>query len=290
MTGCQMRYLAFLSDDPAALADFYRRHFELEEIGRSNQGDVSLTDGFYNMTFLRRRAELNEPHMETGLHHVGVQVASLERALAEYRRTAFGEVVVEEPGGVHFGDLRFFDPECMPVSVSEGSFGAPSTRDVRPARIQHVAFNSLLPQRILHFYSTVFGFREVTNSVSFRGRGRMNRFAGDGVTNLAIHPYFHDTEGHEPRFGVNHFGFLVPDMERRLDALSKEIEVARRPANRPFAEYRLQDPEGNKFDLSQAKGWEVDIDVWEVEGERREGRFETGEPGTRKELGGAAPA
>ncbi len=288
MTGCQMRYLAFLSDEPQALAEFYQRHFALIELGRSNEGDVSLSDGFYNLTFLRRREALNEPHLENGLHHVGLQVDSMERALAEYRRTTYGEVVVDEPSGVHFGDVRFFDPEGMPVSVSEGGFGAPATREVRPARIQHVAFNSLLPQRILHFYSTVFGFREVTNSVKFRGRGRMNRFAGDGVTNLAIHPYFHDTEGHEARFGVNHFGFLVNDMDRRLDALSKEIQVAKRPANRPFAEYRLFDPEGNKFDLSQAKGWEVDIDVWEVDGERREGRFETGEPGTRQSMGGTA--
>lgn len=288
MPGCQMRYLAFLSDEPASLADFYVRHFQLEELGRSNSGDVSLTDGFYNLTFLRRREDLMEPHLENGLHHVGLQVDSMERAIAEYRNTTFGELIVEEQGGVHFGDKRFFDPEGMPVSVTEGSFGAPAQRDVRPARIQHVAFNSLLPQRILHFYSTVFGFREVTNSIGFRRRGRMNRFAGDGVTNLAIHPYFHDTEGHEPCFGINHFGFLVSDMDKRLDALSKEIHVAKRPANRPFAEYRLEDPEGNKFDLSQAKGWEVDIDVWEVDGERREGRFETGEPGTRQEMADTA--
>ena len=65
-----MRYLAFLSDDPAALADFYARHFELDELGRSNEGDVSLGDGFYNLTFLKRRDDLLELHNETGLHHV----------------------------------------------------------------------------------------------------------------------------------------------------------------------------------------------------------------------------
>ena len=52
MVNGHMRYLAFLSDDPAALADFYARHFELDELGRSNEGDVSLGDGFYNLTFL----------------------------------------------------------------------------------------------------------------------------------------------------------------------------------------------------------------------------------------------
>lgn len=284
MPQCQLRYLAFLSDDPASLADFYARHFALDELGRSNQGDVSLTDGFYNMTFLRRRAELNEPHMDLGLHHVGLQVDDMARVMDAYRRTTYGDVVVAEPGGIHFGDQRFFDPECMPVSVSEGSFGAPAKRQSRVPHIAHIAFNALIPQRTLAFYSSVFGFRELTNSVNFRGRGRANRFAGDGVTNLAIHPYYHDTEGHEARFGVNHFGFLVNDIDHKLETLSKEIEVVARPANRPFAEYRLVDPEGNKFDLSQAKGWEVDIDVWEVDGERRHGRFATGEPGTRREM------
>lgn len=263
MTACPFRYLAFLSDDPGALADFYSRHFALNELGRSNEGDVSLSDGFYNITFLRRRADLNELHNDTGLHHVGVQVPDIGEVTREYLRCMPDGVMVAEPGGLHFGERRFFDPECCPVTVSEGSFGAPEKRDVRTPRIAHIALNALVPQRTLEFYSSVFGFREVNTSLTYRERGRLNRFAGDGVTNLAIHPFYNKNEGHEARYGVNHFGFLVDDIERKLDVLSKEIEVAPRPEDRPFAEFRLFDPEGNKFDLSQAKGWEVDVDVWD---------------------------
>ena len=129
--------------------------------------------------------------------------------------------------------------------------------------IAHIAFNALIPQRTLAFYSSVFGFRELTNSVNFRGRGRANRFAGDGVTNLAIHPYYHDTEGHEARFGVNHFGFLVNDIEQKLENFAKETETAPRPAARPYAEYRVRDPEGNGVDLSKTKGWEIGLGKWE---------------------------
>jgi catechol 2,3-dioxygenase-like lactoylglutathione lyase family enzyme len=254
--------LSFLSDEPASLADFYARHFDLEELGRSNQGDVSLSDGFYNLTFLKRRDELLELHNETGLHHVGLRVPSLAEALAQYRVVRPGGVIVPEKGGVHFGDVRIFDPETNPVTLSEGDFGV-GVRKTRIPRIAHVAFNALVPQDILAFYGAIAGFREVKTSFTFRQRGRLNRFAGDGVTNLAIHPFYNDNEGHEARFGVNHFGFLVDDIDRKLDALSKEIEVAVRPESRPFAEYRLFDPEGNKFDLSQMKGWEVDIDVWD---------------------------
>lgn len=263
MTVGQFRYLAFYSDDPASLADFYSRHFGLAEIGRSNEGDVSLTDGFYNIAFIRRRPDLDEPNMSPGLHHVGLQVRDMAEATRNFLQAMPGGTMVSERGGLHFGERRFYDPELMPVSISTGSFGAPTKRQVKTPRIAHIAFNALVPQRTLEFYSTVFGFREITTSLQFRQRGRLNRFAGDGVTNLAIHPFYNDTEGHEARFGVNHFGFLVNDMDRKLDALSKEIPVAKRPEVRPFAEYRLFDPEGNKFDLSQAKGWEVDIDQWD---------------------------
>ena len=264
MTASPLRYLAFLSDDPGALADFYSRHFALDELGRSNEGDVSLSDGFYNITFLRRRAALNELHNDTGLHHVGIQVSDIGEAAREYLRCMPDGVMVAEPGGLHFGERRFFDPECGPVSVSTGSFGAPEKRDRRMPRVAHIALNALVPQRILEFYSSVFGFREVNTSLTWRENGRLNRFAGDGVTNLAIHPFYNAaSEGHESRFGVNHFGFLVDDIDHKIDTLSKEIEVTARPESRPFAEYRLFDPEGNKFDLSQTKGWEVDFDVWD---------------------------
>jgi len=259
----RIRYLAFLSDDPGALADFYGRHFGLDELGRSNEGDVSLTDGFYNMTFLRRRPDLHELHNETGLHHIGLQVADIGEVTREYLRCMPDGVMVAEPGGLHFGERRFFDPESGPVTVSTTGFGAPAERDLRLPHIAHIALNALIPQRMLEFYTSVFGHREVNTSLTYRQRGRLNRFAGDGVTNLAIHPFYNDTEGHEARYGVNHFGFLVDDIDRKLEALSKEIEVAARPESRPFAEYRLFDPEGNKFDLSQKKGWEVDVDVWD---------------------------
>lgn len=263
MAKSRLRYLAFLSDEPAGLAEFYARHFELRELGRSNEGDVSLTDGFYNVTFLRRRPGLGELHNDTGLHHVGVQIDDMAEATRDYLRAVPDAVMVSEPGGLHWGDRRFFDPECSPVSLSTGGFGAPEKRELRMPHIAHIALNALVPQRILEFYSSVLGFREVNTSLDFRERGRLNRFAGDGVTNLAIHPFYNDTEGHEARYGVNHFGFLVDDIDRKLEALAKEIEVAPRPESRPFAEYRLFDPEGNKFDLSQSKGWEVDVDVWD---------------------------
>ena len=40
----RIRYLSMLCADPSALASFYKLQFGLEELGRSPEGDMSLTD------------------------------------------------------------------------------------------------------------------------------------------------------------------------------------------------------------------------------------------------------
>ena len=258
----RIRYLAFLSDSPGDLADFYGRHLDLEELGRSNHGDISTTDGFFNITFLKRRDELHESRTECGLHHIGIEVDNLAETLERYRALRPNMPIIDEPGGLHFGDVRIFDPEGSPISLSEKPFGV-EAETTRLPRLRHIAYNALWPEGILNFYILMFGYRELGASRERRKQGKANRFAGDGWTNLAIHPFYSPSEGHEARYGVNHFGFLVPDVAHKVDEFAREIPVAKRPDSRPYAEYRLRDREGNMFDLSQTKGWEVDVDKWE---------------------------
>ncbi|MEE9291276.1 MAG: hypothetical protein V3U99_09675, partial [Alphaproteobacteria bacterium] len=56
-------YLAVLSEDPESLAGFYVRYFGFEELGRTKDGDVTLTDGGFNITLFRHRPDLGEPRM-----------------------------------------------------------------------------------------------------------------------------------------------------------------------------------------------------------------------------------
>jgi catechol 2,3-dioxygenase-like lactoylglutathione lyase family enzyme len=263
MTTGRLRYIAYLSEDPDMMADFYTRHLELDELGRSNEGDVSLTDGFYNITFLKAREELGEPDNTIGLHHVGLQVDDMDRVITKYLdRTPRGEVI-DERGGLHFGEVRIYDPECRVVSLSTSDFGVDG-EELRHPRLAHIAYNAIDPTSVLEFYSELFGFRELDTSFERRRDNRKNRFAGDGFTNLAIHPYYNGaSEGHESRFGVNHIGFLVNDIERKLENFTKEIPTEARPSTRPYAEYRVRDPEQNGVDLSKTKGWEIDLGKWE---------------------------
>ncbi|HXG51995.1 MAG TPA: VOC family protein [candidate division Zixibacteria bacterium] len=259
----KLRYIAFISENPEKIADFYNRYLGTRELGRSPEGDVSITDGFFNLTFLRKRASLGEPIAEIGLHHVGVQVESVEEAKGRYLRFNPRGVIVREPDDLHHGEIRIYDPECHPVAVSEKSFGVAAADEKRFPRVRHIAYNALDPETMLRFYSEVFGFREIPTSYVRRQQGLGNRFAGDGFTNLAIHPFYSRAEGHEVRFGLNHIGFLVDRMEATMAELSAVLKIAPRPSTRPYAEFRFRDPEGNALDLSQSKGWEVDVDKWE---------------------------
>ncbi|MCQ8187548.1 VOC family protein [Streptomyces sp. RCU064] len=74
-------------------------------------------------------------------------------------------------------------------------------------------------------------------------------FLSDGYLTLAL--IKHRLDGDTPP-GMNHFGFHVADTSGISAALvaSGADEPAERFTNRPFAEYRAIDPEGNWFDLS----------------------------------------
>jgi len=55
----------------------------------------------------------------------------------------------------------------------------------------------------------------------------------------------------------------VEAIERTGGEIQIEPSEPRLADDRPYAEYRITDPEGNRLDLSQSKGWEVGINQWE---------------------------
>jgi catechol 2,3-dioxygenase-like lactoylglutathione lyase family enzyme len=236
----RIRYLAMLCAEPAALAGFYGRSFGMEEIGRSPAGDVSLTDGGFNLTLFKQRPQLHEPRMEPGLHHLGIAVDNVEDTLARYRAFNPRGVVIPESGDLQHGEVRIHDPECNPVSLSQRQFGL-GAAPLRTPRIAHIALNALDTELVLDFY---------------------REHVGDGYSNVAIQTFYSDEVGHEARFGIAHFGVLVGDSKAMAEAVQHGgATVKARPAHRTQSEIRMRDPEGNGCDLSQ-RGWEVDTDKW----------------------------
>jgi catechol 2,3-dioxygenase-like lactoylglutathione lyase family enzyme len=260
----KIRYLAVMSQQPEAISDYYQRYFAMQVFARTDAGDVSLTDGYFNLTVFKLRLGLRElePRMGVGLNHLGLQVDSLEETKRRYLAFNPDGVVVPEPGGPHYGTLRIHDPEFMPISLSEGSFGVAGDAPRMP-RLLHVALNAFRPPEVMRFYEEVLGLRPLarTNQHWIRN-GRPNRFMGDGTANLAIHGFYTDNPGHQGCYGVNHFGFMVRGWRGLMEEIGQHYPAAPRPPNRPYEDARVQDPDGNMVDLGETKGWEIDDNVW----------------------------
>jgi catechol 2,3-dioxygenase-like lactoylglutathione lyase family enzyme len=261
----RIRYLAITAQNPELLARYYATYFGMWLLGESAAGDISLTDGFYNVSLLKQRPELGAEDAVLGTNHFGIEVDDIrevERRLAELSPDTTLE---PESGGLHHGEFRVRDPNGLPISLSTEHFHV--EHEYRPLpSIRHMALSVPNNDAMLDFYVSVFGFQATTSNAQLVQRVPpiTTRMAGDGSTALAILPepalLDEPADGHR-KPGLNHFGILVPDIDdirRRLPLGT----VRKRPANRPFAEYRVVDPEGNQFDVSSKAGFEVDHNVW----------------------------
>jgi catechol 2,3-dioxygenase-like lactoylglutathione lyase family enzyme len=256
-------YLALLSVQPDSSAAFCSRYLGLDELGRTDDGDVTLTDGGFNFTLFRHRPQLREPRMEFGFHHLGIVVENIDAVVARYLARYRRGTVVAESGDLQHGEVRIRDPECNPVSLSTRQFGLAGTDD-RIARIAHVALKALDTEAMREFYGKIFGFRELfeAHRESAKRPYYRNKHVGDGCSNVAIQSFYHDEVGYEPRFGIAHVGFLVGDFKQIMARVQGGgATVKERPAHRTQSEIRMRDPQGNGCDLSQ-RGWEVDTDKW----------------------------
>src|SRR5919199_1432311 len=226
----RIRYLAITARDPQALAHYYALHFGMWLLGESVAGDISMTDGFYNLTLLKQRAELGDEDAQLGTNHFGIEVDNMGEVEDRLAQFAPDLELWPERGDLFTGEFRTRDPNGLVVSLSTQQFHVPHEYFQLPS-IHHVALSVPNNDAVLDFYSNVFGFRATSATEGYR------------------------------KFGFNHFGLVVPDM----DAMRRRLPigtVTKRPSSRPFAEYRVVDPEGNNFDISATHGFEVDHGVW----------------------------
>ncbi len=254
----QIRYRAIVSERPEVLAGFYSRYFSMRELGRTDGGDVALTDGFYNISIVKPRD--GEPR---GISHFGVTIDDIGAVEARLRQFAPSTEIKKDEGGLFHGDYLVRDPSGQTVALSSRQFHTPVVERAFPC-IRHLATCVSNNDEVLDFYVNVFGFRESTTSKKIRAQNRAVRWAADGATAMAILPDRSRRDMNEresPKDGLNHFGWLVNQIDDFLDSLPEGC-ISRRPSSRPMAEYRGFDPDRNPFDISQDKGYEIDIDRW----------------------------
>ena len=111
-------------------------------------------------------------------------------------------------------------------------------------KIRHLALFARDPEKVAKFYERVFEM-EIVHRTPTSGAC----FLSDGYLTLAVLP--HKLKG-SSTVGLNHFGFKIDDMEKFAKRIADEVLEApgKRPEDRPYAEQRACDPEGNMFDLS----------------------------------------
>src|SRR5258707_6351914 len=113
----RIRYLAAISAEPARLAHYYVRYFGMRILAQSEEGDLSLTDGYFNLTCFKLRPGLRElePRMGIGLNHIGLQVDNIEAVKERYFSFNPKGIIPAEPGGPHYVSLPIHDPGFMPI-------------------------------------------------------------------------------------------------------------------------------------------------------------------------------
>lgn len=120
------------------------------------------------------------------------------------------------------------------------------------AKIRHLALHTEHVSELADFYKQSFDMKEV-----HRGQlrdGVQAIYLSDGYINLAVLPARGRPEG------INHFGFEVDDIKEAADvAVNNGAKQGPRdlPRDGRFAEVFVQDPMGQRVDLSQ-QGWRTE--------------------------------
>ena len=159
----QIRYLAIVSEQPDTLARFYSTYFSMRELGRSDAGDIALTDGFYNISLLKPR----NGAAERGISHLGITIDDIGQIETRLRDFAPKTDIRQEEGGLFHGDYSVTDPYGQVVSLSTHQFHTPKVERSFPC-IRHIAVCVPNNDEVLDFYVNVFGFRESTTSKKIR--------------------------------------------------------------------------------------------------------------------------
>jgi catechol 2,3-dioxygenase-like lactoylglutathione lyase family enzyme len=127
------------------------------------------------------------------------------------------------------------------------------------AKLRHIAFIVKEPKNLYDFYHHLFGVEQVRHGPT----GAIHVI--DGLFNLAflkqnisdvavLNTHRADGEEIDQTQGINHYGFLVDNVEKTLSRLDSSLQRGDTPQNGRPAEMRIVDPWGNRVDLS-ARGF-----------------------------------
>jgi len=250
----KLRHIAFISQEPKKLSDFYQKHFGFEECKVFPSGSRMVIDPLFNLAFLQRaavevamagthRADGSENELSIGIHHYGFMVDDLDRAVAKLpaglTRGTTPQVSAGVGGaeGARPAEVRFLDPWGNNVDLSSRGFLGREQKKLPGVRLLAVQVPDLAAA--CEFYQQQFDLKIA--GWSDDGTIRLS----DGTVTLLL------TKSQvRPKSGVQYFGIQVGD----LAGIKKSLQDGGVEIREASQEVRLTDPEGNQMVISQT-GW-----------------------------------
>jgi catechol 2,3-dioxygenase-like lactoylglutathione lyase family enzyme len=251
----KLRHIAFISQEPKKLSDFYQKYFGFEECKIFPSGSRMVIDPLFNLAFLQRaavqsaeagthRADGSEKELTIGIHHYGFMVDNLDGAVAKlpanltHGTTPQISAGVGGAEGARPAEVRFIDPWGNNVDLSSRGFLGREEKKLPGVRLLAVQVPDLAAA--CEFYQQQFDL-EIAGW-SDDGTIRLS----DGTVTLLL------TKSQvRPKGGVQYFGIQVTDLsdiERRLKAGGVAI------SEHGNGQIRLEDPEGNRVVIAE-DGW-----------------------------------
>ena len=126
----KIKHIALTTQDPDKVAAFYKEAFGLQEIRRSPNGAVFLTDGYINLAILNWKTEkdadvgANGPNY-SGIHHIGFEVDELPAACEQLEK-AQATRLTQKPGldtamgprGPRNFEMKWAGPDGVVMDIS----------------------------------------------------------------------------------------------------------------------------------------------------------------------------
>jgi catechol 2,3-dioxygenase-like lactoylglutathione lyase family enzyme len=126
----RIKHIALTTQNPEKVATFYKEAFGLQEIRRSSNGAVFLSDGYINLAILNWKTEndadvgANGPNY-SGIHHFGFQVEDLDEACEKLEGAQARQLTQKDgldtmmaPGSHRNFEMKWAGPDGVVVDIS----------------------------------------------------------------------------------------------------------------------------------------------------------------------------
>jgi len=108
----KIKHLAIKTKNPAKLAEFYKKVFDMQVVLTEKSGAIYMTDGYLTLAILKNRGD----YTPSGINHFGFHVDDMDEI--EKRLATFDEPLTGRPSTRPYAERRAMDPDGNLFDVS----------------------------------------------------------------------------------------------------------------------------------------------------------------------------